>query len=386
MSEPGAPIPSASHFGARRAHANRPHPALDDAAPAKTIQDDQVSQAEKARLARQRRAERKQKAAAAWAGWKSFNARVGQSWRGFTTRLAPQRAARAGSLTLAPDQPIHSSTVSPILLIFIAIAIPLIIVAISLTVYMQSGRSEQRLAYYQQAATFAQQALGQSDPLLQRNNWSQVLQWLDKAEEYGVTADSRALRTRAQQGVDSVDAINRVEFKAVNRIGFANAVQISRMVASGDDLYLLDSSNGSVLRMFLTAQGYEMDTQFICGPGIVSTIIIGPLVDIAPMPPVNPRNATVAAMDGGGNLVYCIPGKNPVVRTLAPPNVGWGKISGINIVQDTLYVFDVLGNAVWEYSGDDLQFTERPRLYSEKFNLSLANVTDMAQYDDYVFF
>ena len=37
-------------------------------------------------------------------------------------------------------------------------------------------------------------------------------------------------------------------------------------------------------------------------------------------------------------------------------------------------------------SGKDLKFAERPHLFSEKFNLSLANVIDMAQYDDYVFF
>ena len=167
--------------------------------------------------------------------------------------------------------------------------------------------------------------MAQSDPLLQRNNWSQVLQWLDKTEEYGVTPDSRALRVRAQQGVDSVDAINRVEFKPVNRIGFANAVQITRLVSNGDDLYLLDSSKGSVLRLFQTAQGYEMDTQFNCGPGIVESIIIGALVDIAPMPPVNPRNATVAGMDAGGNLVYCSPGKPPVVTYPGPAQCGLGK-------------------------------------------------------------
>lgn len=364
----------------RAATADIPLPAMPEPEPVDT-QASQAAALEAARLARRRRLERKQKAATVWNGWKSFTARVGQAWRSLWVRLAPQRASTPGYAGAAPEV-----RISPALLVFIAIAVPLMVVAVAMTVYLQTGRGEQRSTAFAQAAQYAAQAAKEKDPVLQRNAWNQVLLWLDKTEEYGVTDDSRALRLRAQQGVDAGDAVVRLAFQPVNRVGFARTVNITRMAASNNDLYLLDSSNGSVLRLFITAQGYELDTLFNCGPGPSGAIFISPLIDIAAMPPVNPYNATLAALDGNGNLVYCIPGKNAVSRSLAPPNVGWGKIRAMSLSQDALYVLDVLGNAVWKYSANDLNFADRPRLFSETFNLSLADVVDLAFYEDNIYF
>ena len=294
--------------------------------------DRQVSQAaalEAARLARQRRLERKQKAATVWNGWKSFTARTGQAWRSLWVRLAPQRTSAPGLPGTAPQV-----RVSPALLVFIAIAIPLVVVAVAMTVYLQTGRGEQRSVAFQQAVLYASQATTQKDPVLQRKSWDQVLIWLDKTEQYGITDDSRALRARAQKGVDSGDAVVRLDFQPVNHVGFAQGVHITRMVTNNNDLYLLDSSNGSVMRLFQTAQGYQLDTLFNCGAGPSGSIYVGPLIDIAAMPPVNPYNATLAAIDGNGNLMYCIPGTNAVSRSLAPPNVGWGNIRAMSLSQE----------------------------------------------------
>lgn len=336
---------------------------------------------EEARQARLRRLKRKQKIASVWAGWKNFTGGISRGWQGLLSRLTPHRTARGvGGEVQA------GAHVSPALLIFIAIAVPLIIVAISLTVYLQTGRGEQHENYYQQAIALAEQALSQKDPLAQRSYWMQVLEALDNADKYGITDESRELRRRAQQGVDTVDSITRLDFKPVSRVNLPSSVQATRMAASGDDLYLLDSSKGSILRLFLTAQGYELDNNFKCGPGPSGLIFIRPLVDLAIMPPVNQWNATVAAVDDSGNLIYCVPSNPIVTRPLAAPNIGWGRISSIALVQDSLYILDVLANAVWKYTSQELFFQERPTLFSEPFNLSLANTIDLAFYDDYVFF
>jgi hypothetical protein len=350
-----------------------------------SAEDRQLTQAaalEAARLARQRRNERKQKAAVAWNGWKNFYARAGRSWQGLLVRLAPQRT----NPTVTATPGVTSVHASPALLIFIAIAVPLIVVAVSMTVYTQTGRSEQRVTYYQQAVAVAEKALAEKDLTVQRSDWEQVLTWLDKTEAYGITDESRALRARAQQGVDSSESVTRLEFQPINRVGFANAVQVVRMVSSGDDLYLLDASDGSVLRLFLTAQGYVQDTLFNCGPGPSGSIFVGALVDISTMPPVNPNNATIAAVDGNGNLLYCIPGKSPISHSLAPPNVGWGKIAAMSLSQDSLYLMDILGNAIWQYTSNDLAFKDPPHLFSENFNITMADMIDMTMYEDNVYF
>ncbi len=380
--EISAPPPARVSRPRRKTATDLPQPAP----PEPEVVDRQVSQAaalEAARLARQRRMERKKKAATVWNGWKSFTARIGTAWHSLWVRLAPQRSS-------APSLPGTSAQVriSPALLVFIAIAVPLVVVAVSMTVYLQTGRGEQRSEAFQQALLYASQAKTEKDPMLQRNDWNQVLLWLDKTEEYGISDESRALRLQAQQGVDAGDAVVRLAFQPVNRVGFAQSVQITRMVANNNDLYLLDSSTGSVLRLFQTAQGFELDTLFNCGPGPSATgaIYIGQLIDIAAMPPVNPDNATIAAIDGNGNLVYCIPGTKPVSRSLAPPNIGWGNIRAMTLSNDSLYLLDILGNAVWQYSSNDLKFADRPRLYSETFNLTLGNVVDMAFYEDNIYF
>jgi hypothetical protein len=373
----GEPVKTA----ARRSRAEQAAPAIAE----ESAEDRQLSQAaalEAARQARQRRNERKQKAAVAWNGWKNFYARAGRSWQNLLIRLAPQRT----NPTVSATPSVTSVHASPALLIFIAIAVPLIVVAVSMTVYTQTGRSEQRVTYYQQAVAVAEKALGEKDLAVQRSDWEQVLSWLDKTEAYGVTDDSRALRARAQQGVDSSEAVTRLDFQPINRVGFANAVQVIRMVSSGDDLYLLDASDGSVLRLFLTAQGYVQDTLFNCGPGPSGSIFIGALVDISSMPPVNPNNATIAAVDGNGNLLYCIPGKSPISHSLAPPNVGWGKIAGMSLSQDSLYLMDILGNAIWQYTSNDLAFKDPPHLFSENFNITMADMIDMTMYEDNVYF
>jgi hypothetical protein len=334
---------------------------------------DQAAALEAAKLARQRRAERKKNAAVAWQGWKNFSARLGQAWQALITRLTPQRTNIPGHI-------------SPVVLVFIAIAVPLMVVAVALTVYLQSGRSEQRAAYYQQVINFRQQAQSEKDPVARRNDWNQVLIWLDKAEAYGVNEDTKTIRRQAQQGVDAGDAILRIEYKPIGRVELAKAVQVVKLISNGNDIYALDATKGSVLRLFLTAQGYELDTLFNCGPGPVGQVYVGPLVDVVSMPAVNKDNASVAAIDTGGNLVYCIPGKPALVRTLAPPNVGWGKISRISLAQDTLYVLDLLGNAVWQYSGTDLIFKNAPRLFSANFNISLADAVDLTMYEDYLYF
>jgi hypothetical protein len=388
-----APTPAASATPTRpplmplAPPARAAHPAATPAAPPEEeISEEerrrhQAAALEAARLARQRRVERKKKAAVIWNGWKTFSERVSHAWQNFLTRLAPQRTTSA-----APTPALTRSHASPALLVFIAIAVPLVVVAIAMTVYLQSGRSEQRITYYQQAVSFAEKALAEKDPSAQRSDWDQVITWLDKAEAYGITQDSRALRARAQLGVDSTEAVTRLEFQAINRVGFANAVKVVRMVATGDDLYLLDASDGSVLRLFLTAQGYVQDTLFNCGPGPLNKVFIGPLVDISAMPPVNPNNATLAAVDGNGNLLYCIPGKNPINHTLAPPNVGWGKIAGMALSQTSLYMMDTLGNAIWVYTSNDLTFQTAPHLFSEKFNITMGDVVDMVMYEDNVYF
>jgi hypothetical protein len=310
----------------------------------------------------------KKRLASVWLAWKSFFSRLGMGWSKLTSRLAPAKPSQSPALS--------AST-----MLFIAVAIPLVVVAVAVTFYLQTGRSDQRNAFYRQALEFSAAAVQQPDSTLQRNDWTQAISWLDKAEAISVTDDSRALRIRIQQGLDSADGIVRLDFKPVIRYELPAGTKITRMAASSSDIYLLDSSQGRVMRLFLTGTGYELDKLFKCGPGPSGSLSVGSLMDMVILPPNN-RKATVLATDANGVLLYCIPGTPPFSTMLTPPDNGWGKAVAIALESDTLFVLDVLNNAVWVYDGKNVEFANPPRLFFDKETPSLSNVADLAFYGD----
>jgi hypothetical protein len=315
--------------------------------------------------------------------WKSLRQRLSvflQSGKSSRPRQ-PRRSAAAIVARLIPGKPEQNASLPTSLLLFIAVAVPLAVAAISLTVYFQSGASEQYQIYFQQAQEFAAQASGLTDPTQRRNAWSQTIYWIDKAEGYKQTTDSKELRTRAQQMLDSMDGITRLDLQQALPGGFSTSVKITRMAASGGDVYFLDSSQGRVLRMFMTGTGYEVDPQFSCGPGQSGSLIISHLVDLATLPPGNSFGATVLAIDRTGNLLYCIPGSPPVSAALPPPDNNFGTISTFALDQGDLYVLDIQNNAVWIYLGQNLGFGDRPHLFFDNSIPHLADVIDLAEYD-----
>jgi hypothetical protein len=271
---------------------------------------------------------------------------------------------------------------SPAAMLFIAIAVPLVVVAVAVTFYLQTGRADQRSAYIRQSLEFINAAVNQTDLTLQRNDWTQATDWLDKADSISVTDESRTLRRRIEMGLDSADGIVRLDFKPLIRNDLPSTTMITRMVASSSDIYLLDSSTGNVLRLFLTGTGYELDKLFKCGPGAnTEAPQVGALVDMVILPP-NAQKATVLAMDSNGVLLYCIPGQNAVSKALVPPDAGWNKPGALAFNSDTLFVMDIPNNAVWVYNGQDTIFKDAPALFFDKDNPSLTDVIDLAFYGD----
>jgi hypothetical protein len=139
--------------------------------------------------------------------------------------------------------------------------------------------------------------------------------------------------------------------------------------------------------LFRTGQGYELDLQFKCGPGKAGTALIGPLLDIAALPPNNDFKATVLGIDAGGNLEYCAPGVAGFSSTqLMAPDANWGKINRMVLYQDVLYVMDPMVNAVYRFFGDQgSAFTTAPRLYFENQVPTMGDVIDMAVDQEYLY-
>lgn len=299
-------------------------------------------------------------------------------------RRARARAGRSMGAVLphlAPEEQAAFNP-SPATLFFIAVAIPIIVVAAAMAVYFRSGAGEQRTAYLEQARVFAEMASAEDDLTQRRANWEQVVYWVNKSEEFGSDDESITLRRKAQVAMDSLDGIVRLQLAPAFTGVLADSINVTRMAATNTELYLLDANSGRVLRMERAGRTYEYDANFSCGPGPYGSMIVGPLVGLNTLPPNTKSGADIVAIDATGNLLYCSKDNLPLSSTLSPPENNWGRITAMAVQNGDLFVLDLQNNAVWRFDGDDFTYTDRPRLFFGNEVPLMADVIDLTLYQD----
>jgi hypothetical protein len=295
------------------------------------------------------------------------SASVAQALRNFLPRLLPGSESNLHSLS------------SPAMM-FVAVLVPLVVVTVASAVYFRYGRSVQYEQYLVQAQDARAQAITLTDPAAQREAWQRELFYLDKAESYNQTDEERTLRAQAQHSLDGLQGIVRLQFQPVLSNGLG--VQVGRLAASENDLYLLDVQHGGALHVALLNGGFQVDSAFSCAPGSYGGFTVGPLVDILAMPAINTINATVIGVDAGGNLLYCAPGQVAQAIPLPPPDTNWGRVKAMTMDAGNLYVLDAQAHAVWVYVGKDGAFLDRPYFFFGGQIPELDDAIDLAVSSD----
>jgi len=259
---------------------------------------------------------------------------------------------------------------------FMAVAVPLVVVAVAAVVYFQTGRGRYYEGYLLEAQRAAQQALQFEHVNEQRIAWQATLQYLDLAEGYQTTEDTQALRDAAAVALDTLDKVVRLSYQPALVDPLPSNVKITRIVVTiENDIYMLDRPEGVVYRAVFTGNGFELDTEFSCGPA-PGPLIVGPLVDIEVLPPGYPQGATVIGMDGNGNLVDCIPGGDQLSYPMAPPDSNWGTPQAFALDSGDLYLLDPLTSSVWIYDGEN-EFRDRPNFFFGDQVPSMKDVVDL---------
>lgn len=291
--------------------------------------------------------------------WRQWSERIRQGIAAFLPRLLPN--------TQSED----TLTLSPSVLLIIALLVPLTVVTLASMVYFRYGRNLQYENYLHQAQITRTQAVSLTDPVMQRDAWQAVLLAVEKAESYRETAETRALRQEAEANLDKLLGIVRLKFTPA--FSKKLEIEISRMAASENDLYLLDARNGEIWRAQWSGHGLQIDSTFHCAPGLYGGYQVGPLIDLLALPPLNAVNATVVGIDSSGNLLYCAPQQTPQAIPLPPPDTNWGRVTAITLDSGNLYVLDAPSRAVWVYAGKDSAFVDRPYFF---FGGQIPNIQD----------
>jgi hypothetical protein len=281
------------------------------------------------------------------------NERIGGFLKKFLPRLLPGSDA---------NKPLSLPTY---VLIFIAVVIPVAVVTVASIVYLRFGQSIQYDDLLGQASNAKTQAASETDPIRQRDAWQRVLTYLDSADKYRETEESRQLRSEAQFQLDILMGIVRLEFAPAFPNGLGDATQISRMAASESDLYMLEAESGKILHAGFTGKSLALDAAFSCQPGLHGGYQVGPLIDLLALPKVNALDATVLGIDAAGTLLYCAPDQVPKAIPLPdlPGDITWSHIISFALDSGNLYVLDAQARAVWVYIGKDSTFVDTPYYY-----------------------
>ena len=310
--------------------------------------------------------------------WKEISARLAV----FGSRVLPP--LRSFLLRMLPEEPTFS--LPPQTLAWIAVLVPLAVVLVVSLVYLQFGRGQLYTNYLAQGQSAAAAAQAREDPAETRQAWEIAVYYAQRAVAYQEDDQAAAeLLVQAQAALDEMDAIVRLDFQPALFEPLAKEVNITRLVATNTDLYMLNSTSGNILHAFLTGGGYQLDQDFHCEPGPYGSYIVSPLVDLALLPRGNSLNAVLVAMDENGNLIYCLKDERPLAVPLIPPDSNWGKPSAIAVENENLYVLDPLTNAVWIYFGEDYSFAVEPRFFFGAQVPSLHNILDLDLQDEQLF-
>jgi hypothetical protein len=263
---------------------------------------------------------------------------------------------------------------------FIAVAVPLIVITVAALVYVQLGQTQQFEYYLVQAESQIQIAQAAEDPDAQHKAWENALGFVEAAEEYFVTEESAALRNQVVGALDDLDQITRLDFMPAVAGSMASSIKIRRLIATNSEIYMLDIEHDQVYRARLVGDRYEMDAGFRCGWGRYGTLNVEGLIDIAPLPK-NTDGAALVAIDSGGNLLYCYPDKPPIAIELVPPdNYFSDRIVGLTVENENLYILDEGRNMVWFYtpSDENYQYREAPYFFFQDEVPDMLNTIDFA--------
>lgn len=301
--------------------------------------------------------------------WHHTREKVSSFFRGFSARFSSSEGGAGAQMSRGK-------------MLLIAVLVPLLVVAIAVSIYLVRGRTLQHQYYYEQAQAFTLAAKDSDDPNAARKLWSEAMTNLEQAEVFRKSDETTELKTDIQLALDRLDGAYRLDYRPAIAGELFSGVNITRIVSYGLDLYLFDAASGSVIHATGGGQGYRVDADFVCGPGNFSGGGIDTFVDMVALPINNPYGAHVLGIDALGNVAYCSPGQSPVIQSLPMAGGTAGAVKKITYGNNSLYVLEGATNSIQVFSATNGQFLDSPVNYfggaKPEEVPDLSNIVDLA--------
>ena len=308
-------------------------------------------------------------------GISDFGAKVGKKLGG------GMGAIRRFFAKFAPKE--SESALPPSLMMAIAIIVPVLVIGLAGWLYVRYGIESQYEQYFTAAQELISEAQTIEDIDERREKWRTAVSYLEYAYQFKETDEAGMLYDQIRSSLDDVDRVERVDYWDGISGKLDKDANIIEMVTSSRDLFMLDSTIGSVLYAEKINDQYQLDNNFVCQPGQYEDIIVSNLIGLSILPFANLNEHTLVAIDENGVLLYCGAGLAPEAIALKQPDNYFGKIVTMTINNGNMYILDPWTNSVWVYLESD-QYTSRPHFFFDDSVPDLKDAIDITISKEYL--
>lgn len=275
------------------------------------------------------------------------------------TATGPGAGAGASlSRTFTPPDPASGGRAR--LFIAIAVILLLLIPAIVAGMYWQQGASsraeaESLLDLAEARLLSAQDALDQDDQATARALLTEAHDYVLQGEEIlGRTTRSSDLITLIRAEQQDVMQITPLYGLATPLATFAPDASPQRVLVIDQDVYVMDSGRGEILKYRLDANGETLaeQEQVVLREGeVINGVPVGALVDIAwqsPIPGYEDK-ASLLLLDGNNRVFRYNQVDGSTLVSFGDP-APWQTVTQLEVFSDRVYVADEPANQIYRYA------------------------------------
>jgi len=267
---------------------------------------------------------------------------------------------------------------NPRVMAAIALVILVVVALVSVMAWVNYGSAARRRHTIATAQQYAAQAQQAADPAEERSHWQAALTALEGDE----SQEAAALRAQVQQALDRLDGVIRVEPTPI----WESTVNLSarRLVAHGQNVFLLDTDQQAVLQMTISETGAQVTGEAAHilqageergGQGVTN------LIDMAWNQPGDDwATSGLVVLDTDNHLwVYDPAWADNTYFIFLGPAAGEGTPTALATFEGRLYLLDPQANQVWRYRPRDGGYPDRAEPYfATGAPQSLAQACDLA--------
>lgn len=263
-------------------------------------------------------------------------------------------------------------------MMILATAIPIILCILVLFAYTRFGISAQFNTLLAQAREQVELAVATtgSAPADARRHWENVLSYTERAAALKPgDAAVESLRQTAENALDQLDKIQRVQPTLLYDFGPMRGNLARRLIVRGQTIFVLDPGNGWMAKITLSPDGGRRIEEGEMLPVIVRTgqtiggAQVGDLVDFAWVNASGGRRTSnILILEQGGQLIAYDPawsgtGGEPQLARLNLGDAGGNKLVRMRSFDGRLYFLEPARNQIWRYLPQEDAYPSPPEAY-----------------------